>query len=118
MLLYCLARALMQSPAAFEQQRVVGDLLRERMLEGVFELREEARLVQELRGLEIGEIAVQLVSGRSAMAVSRVPGTSVPMTAAVCSRRLASGGSRSMRAASTACTVAGTWILCSGCARR
>ena len=39
-------------------------------------------------------------------------------TAAVCNRRLASGGSRSMRAASTACTVAGTWMRCSGCARR
>ena len=32
------------------------------------------------------------------------------MTAAVCSRRFSSGGSRSMRAASTACTVAGTWM--------
>src|SRR5262249_30904592 len=43
----------------------------------------------------------------SAMACSSGQGTSVPITAAVWSRRLSSGGSRSMRAASTACTVAG-----------
>ena len=36
------------------------------------------------------------------------------MTAAVCSRRFSSGGSRSMRAASTACTVAGTWMVWQG----
>ena len=42
------------------------------------------------------------------MACSSGQGTSVPMTAAVWSRRLSSGGSRSMRAASSACTVAGT----------
>ena len=34
--------------------------------------------------------------------------TSVPMTAVVWSRRFSSGGNRSMRAASTAWTVAGT----------
>src|SRR5262245_49154487 len=39
---------------------------------------------------------------------SRGKGTSVPMTAAVWSRCFSSGGKRSMRAASTACTVAGT----------
>ena len=37
-------------------------------------------------------------------------GTSVPTTAAVCRSRFSSGGNRSMRAASTACTVAGTGI--------
>ena len=42
------------------------------------------------------------------MACSSAKGTSLPMTAAACSRCLSSGGSRSMRAASTACTVAGT----------
>jgi hypothetical protein len=34
--------------------------------------------------------------------------TSVPLTAAVQSRRFSSAGSRSMRAAKIACTVAGT----------
>ena len=46
------------------------------------------------------------------MAWSRFSGTSVPTTAAACSSRRASTGSRSIRAASTACTVAGTWMLC------
>ena len=41
------------------------------------------------------------------MVCSRRKGTSVPITAAVWSRRFSSGGKRSMRAASTACTVAG-----------
>ena len=39
------------------------------------------------------------------MACNRAKGTSVPITATVCSKRLSSGGKRSMRAASTACTV-------------
>src|SRR5262245_66516317 len=42
------------------------------------------------------------------MAWSKGMGISVPMTAAVWRRRFSSGGSRSMRAARTACTVAGT----------
>jgi hypothetical protein len=41
------------------------------------------------------------------MACSNGQGTSVPITAAVWRRHLSSGGSRSMRADSTACTVAG-----------
>src|SRR5262245_9423936 len=41
------------------------------------------------------------------MACNRSRGTSMPRTAAVCSSRFSSGGSRSMRAARTACTVAG-----------
>ena len=45
------------------------------------------------------------------MAWRSARGTSVPMTAAVCRSCFSSGGSRSMRAASTACTVAGTWML-------
>ena len=54
----------------------------------------------------------------SAIACSRTNGTSLPMTEAVWSSRLSSGGSRSIRAASTACTVAGTWMLRSDRARR
>jgi hypothetical protein len=37
------------------EQRLVGDLLGERMLEGILVLGEEARLVEELRGLQMGE---------------------------------------------------------------
>ena len=52
------------------------------------------------------------------MAWSKGKGTSVPITAAVWSKCFSSGGSRSMRAASTACTVAGTCRLARGLARR
>src|SRR4029450_1336572 len=55
--------------------------------------------------------------GRSAMARSRAKGTSVPMTAAVWSKCLSSGGRGSMRAASTACTVEGTCRSFRGLAR-
>src|SRR5215470_14430058 len=44
-----LARPLMQSPTAFEQQRVIGDLLRERMLKGILRLGKGGLLVDELR---------------------------------------------------------------------
>src|SRR5216684_4633515 len=37
------------------QQAAVSDLVRERVLEGVFEIRKEARLVKELGGLEVAE---------------------------------------------------------------
>ena len=109
----------MQRSPPLLQQAAIGHLVRQGVLEGVFRLGEEPRLVEELRGLEVGEAggAAPSPAGRQ-WPVRRGNGTSVPMTAAVCSRRLSSGGSRSMRAASTACTVAGTWMLCSGCARR
>ena len=42
------------------------------------------------------------------MACNNSKGTSVPITAAVCNRRFSSGGNLSIRAANTACTVAGT----------
>ena len=50
----------MQRSPPLLQQAAVGHLVRQGMLEGVFQLGEEARLVQELRGLEVGEVAVQL----------------------------------------------------------
>ena len=46
-------------------------------------------------------------SGTSAMAWNTGNGTSVPTTAAVWRSRFSSGGNRSIRAVSTACTVAG-----------
>ena len=45
------------------------------------------------------------------MARSSASGTSLPITAAIWSSRFSSGGSRSMRAARTAWTVAGTRML-------
>ena len=72
------------------------------------------RLVEELGGLQVREPAAQRLLGSSAIACSSANGTSLPITAAACSRRLSSGGSRSMRAARIACTVAGTWMRLHG----
>ena len=53
----------------------------------------------------------RMSTSASSVTVSRsAKGTSLPMTAADCSRRLCSGESRSMRAARTASTVSGTRI--------
>ena len=97
----------MEDPPALLGQAAVGHLVGQGVLEGEFTLGEEPRLVDEL-GLQVVEAAVQAASGISAMACNSARGTSVPMTAAVWKRCLSSGGSRSIRAASTACTVAGT----------
>jgi hypothetical protein len=43
------------------EQPLVGHLVRERVLEGVLEVREEPGLVEELRGLEAGELGAHLV---------------------------------------------------------
>ena len=81
----------------------------QRVLERVLEVGEEAGLVEELGGLEAVEpCGAAPPRALSAIAWSSAKGTSLPMTAADWSRRLSSGASRSMRAASTACTVAGT----------
>jgi hypothetical protein len=45
----------MQCSPPLLEQRLVGDLLGERMFEGVFDLGEEARLIQELGGLQMRE---------------------------------------------------------------
>ena len=81
------------------------------MLEGVLALGKQARLVEELRGLEMGEAAVEACLRHLGNGLQQRQGHLRPITAAVCSRRLSSGGSRSMRAASTACTVAGTCMV-------
>ena len=108
-------RSAREARAPVVEQAAVGDLVGQRVLEGVLELGEQARLVQELGGLEAGEPAAQLLlaAARRSPGAART-GTSLPMTAAVWSRRFSSGGSRSMRAARIACTVAGTWIVCDG----
>ncbi len=48
-------------------------------------------------------------AARSAIASRRANGTSLPTTEATCRRRLSSGARRSIRAASIAWTVSGTW---------
>ena len=48
-----------KSPAALLQEPAVGDLVGQRVLERVLEVGEEARLVEELGRLEMGEPSAQ-----------------------------------------------------------
>ena len=50
----------MQRPPPLLEEAAVGHLMRQGMLEGILQLREEARLVQELCSLELSEVAVQV----------------------------------------------------------
>ena len=108
----------MQHSTPLQQETAIGHVVGEGMLEGEGVLGERPRLIEKLGRLQAGQAMRQPSSGASARAYSRGKGTSVPITAAVCNRCLSSGGSRSIRAISTACTVAGTWMVRTGCARR
>ena len=50
----------MQRPPPLLEQAAVGHLVRQGVLEGVFQLGEEVGLIEELRGLEVGEVAAQV----------------------------------------------------------
>jgi hypothetical protein len=89
------------------EQTLIRHLVRERVLERVLQVRKDPGLVEELRGLEVGELGAHLVLRRVGDGQEQGRATSLPMTAAAWSRRLASGARRSMRAARMACTVAG-----------
>jgi hypothetical protein len=90
------------------------------VLEGVDNLGEKVRFMEELGRLQVCQAVLhrRLWDGSSITACSTGRGTSRPITAAVCSSRLSSGGNRSIRAARTACTEAGTWIVGRACTRR
>ena len=93
------------------EQAAVSHLVGERVLEGVLEIGEELRLVDELGRLQAGQAAPQLVLGvLGDLAGARSTARSLPMTDATWRRRLSSAASRSMRAARIAWTVAGIWI--------
>ena len=113
-----LYQARVQPPPPLQQKAAIGHLVCQSMLEGVLRLGEQAGLIQELCRLQVRQAAVQRRLGTSAMAWSSGKGTWVPTTAAVCRSRFSSGGRRSMRAASTACTVAGTAGIGMDVARR
>src|SRR5229473_1206801 len=57
-----LSGALVQELAALDQYRVVGDLLRQRMLEDVFDIAGGRLFVDELRRLQVGEHTLQLIT--------------------------------------------------------
>ena len=99
--------ARMEHPPPLLQEATVGHLVGQGMFEGIVEPGRDA----SRRGTRRPEGA----RGRGAALLGQLgnghqkgKGTSVPMTAAVWRRRFSSDGNRSMRAASTACTVAGT----------
>src|SRR5262247_4004201 len=56
--------ASVQSSPPVLEDAPVGHLVRERMLEGVFKVREDARLVEELGRLEVTQSPTQVVLGR------------------------------------------------------
>ena len=87
----------------------IGYLVGQGMLESVTQVGEEvaSRTGTRSPANALGS-PCNAASGISAMACSNAKGTSVPITVAVWSRRFSSNGRRSMRAASTVCTVAGT----------
>ena len=114
----CLHDPRMQRPPPLLGQTAVRHFVSQGVLEGVGVLRKQVGLVQELGRLEVPEAVVQRVLGQLGDRLQQGKGTSVPITAAVCSRRFTSGGRRSIRAASTACTVAGTCMVGRACARR
>ena len=107
-----------QGLAPFLEQRAVGDFMGERVLEGVFGIGKEPRLVEKLGRLQMREPRCTASSVSSATAWSSTKGTSLPMTEAVWSSCLSSAGSRSIRAARITCTVAGTSIAWIGRVRR
>ena len=56
-------RGVQRAPAV-AQEASIGDLLGQRVLEGVFEIREEADLVEELGGLEVSQPTPQVFFGQ------------------------------------------------------
>jgi hypothetical protein len=54
-----LDNAPVQHPPPFQQEAAVGYLVRQGVLEGVFQLGEQARLIQKLRRLQVRQAAVQ-----------------------------------------------------------
>ena len=99
------------------EQAAVGDLVGQRVLEGVLEVRDEPGLVQELGGLQGREPTSQRVLGDVRDGLQEGERHVLADDRGRLEERLASGGSRSIRAARTASTVAGTWIASIGRAR-
>jgi hypothetical protein len=63
-----------QSPPALLEQAPVGHLVRQRMLEGVFEFGKQARFVQELGGLEMRQALAERCFGDVSDGLQERPG--------------------------------------------
>jgi len=101
----------MQGAASLVEKALIGDLVREGVLEGVLDLGEQARLVDELGPLKLVEPGPKLILCQIGDGMEQRRRDVLGNDEATCNKRLCSGARRSMRAASTACTVAGTWIV-------
>ena len=108
----------MQGAPPLLEEPAVCHLVGEGMLEGVFALGEEARLIEELGSLQVGEAVMQRLLGQLGNGLQERQGHLSANHGGRLQQTLVFGGNRSIRAASTACTVAGTWMVGSACARR
>ena len=98
----------MQPASALLEDTPIGHLMGEGMLEGVLTLGEQACLVEELSSLDVGEAAVEALRGHLDNGLQQGQRHFMANHGRGLEEALGLGGSRSMRAASTACTVAGT----------
>ncbi len=88
----------MQRAAAPGEEAAVGHIVGALVaLERVLEIAEGASLVEELGGLQMPQALAEGILGRSAISRSSANGTSLPTTAADCSRGFSSGDNRSIR---------------------
>ena len=82
--------------------------MRQGVLEGVLTLGKEARLIEELGGLEVRQPAMQDLLGQLGNGLQQGEGHLRANHRSGLEQTLLLGRKRSIRAASTACTVAGT----------
>jgi hypothetical protein len=98
-------------------EAAVGHFMREGVLEGIGRFREKGCLIEELCGLQVSQALREVCFGALGNGLQQrkedIPAVHRGFLEEVFLRR----GSRSMRAASTACTVAGTCRLCGAAAR-
>ena len=80
----------------------------EGVLEGIRDLGEQPRLVEELGGLQMGEAHGERLLRRLGHGLEERQGHLRADDGGGLQEPFSAGGSRSMRAARTACTVAGT----------
>jgi hypothetical protein len=93
------------------QQRLIRNLLSQRVLESVFQIGRHAILVEEFGGLERRKPATQLVGGSVNDGLENAERYVLPNHRGGLEEILLFGGSRSIRAASTAWTVAEISII-------
>ena len=90
----------------------------EGVLEGVFLFWEQTVSIEKLRRLEVCQATLKHFLGQLGNGLQQRQGYLRANHGGRLQGCFSSGGNRSIRAASTACTVAGTWMVGRACARR